>query len=254
MSRSPGAPPPVRSASVVDACYRRTGFAVERAVLTADAIGRAREESDRLFRDDELTRPDNVRTRTRTSLDGTTVVDRLDFVGDVSPVFTELARHPALCGLAAGYLEEPALLFKDKLVTKPPGTGGYGLHQDYMRWQDFLPTADELVTLAVSLDHATALSGAVEIYVGQHDRLLTPPGVVADPRPEDVDATRIERIDLAPGDVLVLHSLLPHRSDYNRSQRPRRLWFLTFAPARYGDLRPEHFARFAELFAAPAAR
>ena len=242
--------PATRSAAAGDGDYRRDGFVVHRAVLSPEVIHDCCQEADRLFADEELTRSGNGRTRVRRSLSGATVVDRLDPVCDVSPLFDDLARDRALLDLATAMLGEEPRLFKDKIIVKPQGTAGYTLHQDYMRWQHFPPAPDEMVTLAVSLDPATRLSGAVEVYVGQHDRLLTPPGETADPHPDDVDAARLHTVELDAGDVLALHPLIPHRSDYNRSDRSRRMLFFTYSAGRYGDLRSLYYARHAEIFGA----
>ena len=48
---------------------------------------------------------------------------------------------------------EPACLFKDKLIFKPPGTLGYKLHQDYISWKSF-PTS--FLTVIVAIDAADA--------------------------------------------------------------------------------------------------
>ena len=242
-SRASGTIPPMS-----DAGFGTAGFTVRRGVFGTDAVVCARAESDRLFDDTRLTRPESGRTRARGSLSGESVIDRLDPVCDVSLLFEQWAHGDALLDFAAALLGEPTLLFKDKIIAKPPGTAGYGLHQDYMRWQGFTPEADEMVTFGVCLDHATRLSGAVEVYVGQHDQLLTPPGEVADPAPDAVDASRTQLVELGPGDVLAMHPLLPHRSDYNRSRRQRRMLYLTYAAARLGDLRPAYYAAHAELF------
>jgi ectoine hydroxylase-related dioxygenase (phytanoyl-CoA dioxygenase family) len=234
-------------AVVVDALFEQAGFAIERSVLGRETVERCREEADRLFDDEVLTAPGSGRNRTRGSLSGETVVDRLDPVCDVSPWFDGLAHDPTLIDMADRYVGEPTRLFKDKIITKPPETAGYGLHQDYMRWQDFA-SADEMVTLGVCLDEATTHSGALEVYVGQHDRLLTPPGVVADPTPDAVNESMTEIVELDPGDVVVLHPLIPHQSDYNRSRQPRRMLYFTYAVARYGDLRPAYYEHHAELF------
>lgn len=231
-----------------DASYRQDGYQVHRAVLGANELDAFRAEVDRVWANEELTRPGNGRTRVRPSLTGGAVVDRLDPVSDVSPMFDALARGEVLSRLAALAVGGPALLFKDKLIAKPAGVGGYGLHQDYMRWQSFGPSPDQMVTLAVALDPATGLNGGVEVYAGQHEELLTPPNTAADPHPDDVDEDRRKLMDLAAGDVMAFHPLIPHRSGFNRSGAPRRMLFLTYADARYGDLRPEYYARHEVLF------
>ena len=49
----------------------------------------------------------------------------------------EVAFAPPLLALLHDLYGEPARLFKDKLIFKPPGVKGYGLHQDWIAWPGF---------------------------------------------------------------------------------------------------------------------
>lgn len=224
------------------------GLAVRGGVLDAETIDRAQTEIVALFADAALTRPGNGRTRLRRTLDGREVVDRLDPVCDISPTCAALATDPRVTDVVAEVLGAGPNLFKDKVITKPPGTAGYGLHQDFMRWQSFGVPADEMVTACLCLDRADASSGTLEVFTDQHHRLLTPPGVTGDPRPGDVDPDRTRMVELEPGGILLLHPLAPHRSGPNRSHGPRRILFLTYSAARHGDLRSDYYARHATIF------
>ena len=55
-----------------------------------------------------------------------------------------------------------------------------------------------------------------------------------------MDLARGERVDLAAGDFLMFHSMVPHRSGPNRSGASLRGLFLTYSTARHGDV----YARF----------
>ena len=45
----------------------------------------------------------------------------------------------------------------------------------------------------------------------------------------------------APGDAIFFNALVPHRSGPNRSDRPRRVLYLTYHPAADGDQRARYF-------------
>jgi ectoine hydroxylase-related dioxygenase (phytanoyl-CoA dioxygenase family) len=113
-----------------------------------------------------------------------------------------------------------------------------------MRWQFRVPDAAAMTTVAVAIDDAPLESGPIEVYVGQHGRLLTRPGAVEDPGEDDVDPRRRRAIELDAGDALLLHPLIPHRSEPNRSDAPRRVLYLTYARASLGDL----YDSFYELY------
>jgi 2-aminoethylphosphonate dioxygenase len=211
--------------------YRDDGFVLVRGLFTAPEAEAWVGECERLEASG-LMHPDNLRTHV---LHSTRPPDRLDPVVDLSPVFRELAFGERLTALAGELLGDDAVLFKDKLIFKPAGTRGYLAHQDYAYWQWLPAPPAALVTVLVALDAATVENGAVELFAGFHDRLLTEPGGPADV-PDGVLPERGLLAETAPGDVVGFHSLTPHRSGDNRTSLPRRQLFLSYGAARYGDL------------------
>ena len=55
---------------------------------------------------------------------GECTFETFDPVIDIAPVCDRLAHHPRLLDLLATLYGEPAQLFKDKLIYKPPGVKG----------------------------------------------------------------------------------------------------------------------------------
>jgi hypothetical protein len=216
--------------------YGDQGYLVLRgyfATLDAQAWS---DECDRLWRTESLVHPDNLRTHV---LGSEREVDRLDPVLDVSPPLRDIAGD-RLRGAVAQLLADEAFLFKDKLIFKPPGARGYRTHQDYAYWHWLPAPPHALVTVMIAIDGGTRLNGAVEFCPGLHHRLLTPEGV-----PGDVDDTDVETpgeiIETEPGDVVVFHSLTPHRSGINRSGSMRRQLYLSYSAAAYGNLHEVYY-------------
>jgi ectoine hydroxylase-related dioxygenase (phytanoyl-CoA dioxygenase family) len=148
-------------------------------------------------------------------------------------------------GPLAQLLGDQPSLFKDKVIFKPPGMQGYKAHQDYAYWQ-WLPAApDSLLTVLVALDAATAENGAVEFFPGHHRALLTAPGA-----PDDVDEWALygpgEVLATSPGDVVIFHSLTPHRSGDNNTPSMRRQLYLSYNGAAHGDLYGVYYDRLHE--------
>ena len=54
---------------------------------------------------------------------------------------------------------------------------------------------------------------------------------------------------VAPGDVALFDSYLPHRSDSNRTARPRRAAYLTYNKASEGDLHAAYYAKKSAVWA-----
>ncbi|HUQ63713.1 MAG TPA: phytanoyl-CoA dioxygenase family protein [Acidimicrobiales bacterium] len=211
--------------------YNRRGFVVLPGLFSADEVSTYVDECSRLEHSG-IVHPDNLRTHV---LNSERPPDRLDPVIDLSPTLHNLASSPRLTGPAAQLLGDEPSLFKDKVIFKPPGMQGYKTHQDYAYWQWLPARPENLVTVLVALDAATVENGAVEFFPGKHDCLLTSPGA-----PADVDESALdvpgEVVETSPGDVVMFHSLTPHRSGDNSSSAMRRQLYLSYNGASHGDL------------------
>lgn len=223
--------------------FRRKGYVTVGGLFRDREVSAWAEECRRLLRLG-LASKDNVRTQPYFISESVWIVDRLDPVVDISEVFRSLAEDGRVRGALRDLLGDEALLFKDRLIYKMIGMPGYPIHQDYSWWQEF---PRDLVNVAVAIDAADAENGALELFPGYHDRLLSAPGEM-----RHMNAAEAEQIDLGsgeligtdPGDLVIFHCMTPHRSGPNLSNRLRRQLYLTYSPARHGDL----YRRQLELF------
>ncbi len=133
------------------------------------------------------------------------------------PLFREICgeiygRHAPVSVFRAMFMNKPAL--KGTLLPwHQDGGDGWGLDRD------------PLVTLWTALDPATIENGCVQVVPGTHRLgLLSDQGHtiaeehVAEHCPDD----RVVHIELEPGEGIMLHNWLLHRSDVNRTEVPRR--------------------------------
>ena len=89
----------------------------------------------------DLIDTDNIRCRWQNHVEtGECRFDCFDPVIDLSEACERAARDPRLLEIVGALYGEPACLFKDKLIFKPPGSPGYELHQDYISWKSFPTT------------------------------------------------------------------------------------------------------------------
>ena len=167
--------------------------------------------------------------------------DRLDPVTDLSPLFAALAADPRLLGLAGSVLGGQPQLMKDKFIAKPPGASGYGTHQDGAYWAGLGVDFDRMLTIAIFLDDARPDQGPIECASGFHRTLLTGAGGAIDP--DDATLGSFAVIEAKAGDVLLLHSLTPHRSGPNRSDRMRRALLFSYGV----DDKPDLYGRYYQL-------
>lgn len=152
---------------------------------------------------------------------------------DLDPVFDRFSRNPRLAAVALDVgLRDPRLL-QSMYILKAPQVGGeVTLHTDHT----FLWTEPQTVTgFWFALEDATLENGCLWALPGGH-RL---PARTRFRRRDDGSGTVLEVLDPEPyptagevpleaakGTLVVLHGLLPHRSDANRSTRSRAAYTL----------------------------
>ncbi len=225
--------------------YRAAGYAVVRGVFTAAEIARLDAEAKQLAARTDLIDTNNLRCRWQEDAStGACLFDAFDPVVDLGPACANIATDSRLLGLVAAVYGEPGHLFKDKLIFKPPGASGYGLHQDYIAWPTF---PRSFLTAVVAIDGAHATNGCIEVFPRVHERgLLTPAdGNYHEIPDESLAGCESVKLELAPGDVALFGAFTPHRSGANRSRGWRRQLYLSYnAASDGGDYRETHYREF----------
>jgi hypothetical protein len=215
--------------------WESCGWALIPGFLGADEIAMLCREADRLLQRRHLFE------QRGTVPFSPTRGDRLDPVIDVSETFTALAFDPRILALAESVAGGPVQLMKDKFIAKPPGAGGYGVHQDGAYWMGLNIDPDRFLTVAIFLDDATPEKGPIECAPGFHRGLLTDPAQVGDPDESLLEPFTV--IEARAGDVLLLHSLTPHRSGPNQGDEMRRALLFSYGL----DDRPDLYERYYQL-------
>lgn len=225
--------------------YHRDGFLILREAFSAEEAAALQTEAERLMSRTDLMDSDNIRCRWQNHVEtGECRFDCFDPVADLSPLCEETARDSRIVEAVSALYRERAHLFKDKLIFKPPGAAGYGMHQDYISWPTFPMT---FVTVIVAIDPATAESGATEVFPGYHRQGCLSPrdGMYHELGADQVDLSRGVMLELNPGDIAIFSGYTPHRSGPNRSSDWRRLLYLSYnAESDGGDRREAHYAEF----------
>ena len=146
--------------------------------------------------------------------------------------------HGRLAQAVAELVDEPAVLFKDKINFKEPGGAGVEPHQDQQAgWSLYAPL---FVTALVAIDTATLENGCLEM--ADAPRLRGMIGAEWAPLGADqMAAFDMVSVPNQPGDVLFFDSYAPHASKPNMTEAGRRLLYLTYNAASYGDHRRRYF-------------
>ncbi len=145
--------------------------------------------------------------------------------------------QPRWAGVVQPCLGPDVRLLRAQVLTKHPRSAGtVPWHQD----NDFVAVAPaEFLTAILAVDRMTTTNGGLQVLPGSHHQ-----GVVdyvpsaylftlEDPPAEDAGVA----IELDPGDLLVMSSLIFHRSGPNQTEGWRRTWLLQFLPAAAVDPR-----------------
>ncbi|MGC4050679.1 MAG: polysaccharide pyruvyl transferase family protein [Paludibaculum sp.] len=145
---------------------------------------------------------------------------------EADPLILELVRRDVFREICARHYgaHAPISIFRVMMMNKPAGQGTYlPWHQD--AGDVWKLDRDPLVTSWIALDPATRLNGCVQVIPGSHHLgLLSKNGSTLSQEhveqycPED----RIEYLELEPGEGLLLHNWLLHRSELNHTGIPRR--------------------------------
>jgi ectoine hydroxylase-related dioxygenase (phytanoyl-CoA dioxygenase family) len=126
--------------------------------------------------------------------------------------------------------DSPVCHFHSKLMQKEPKVGGaWEWHQDYGYWyknQFMFP--DQLISVMVALTEANKQNGCLQIIPGSHKQGRVNHGFAGEQ--VGADMVMVENAlktmpllycELEPGDTLIFHSNLLHRSEANLSDWPR---------------------------------
>lgn len=226
--------------------YLERGFVRIPRVVGDAELAVVRAEWSRLWRENGDGHPS---VQWRKHDDGRTVPDRIDPPYLMSTPLHGICTDPRLCDLAARWLGAPVVMFKDKLISKAPGTHGYGLHQDWQYWTKYGVPADRMTTMMIALDPCDEVSGALEVWPTAAGPLPPPADEPRDVDPAAVDLSLGTLVPLEPGDALLLHPLAPHRSAPNRSGNPRRAYFVSYITADYASAAKRYRDEWLEILA-----
>ena len=225
--------------------YQRDGFLIVRNLFVPEEIKALDDEANALWWRKDLIDTDNMRCRWKNHVEtGACTFECFDPVADISPLIKRMALDPRILETLADLYGEPACLFKDKLIYKPPGTEGYNMHQDFIAWKSF---PRSFVTVLVAIDPADGDNGATEVFPGYHHNgsLVPEDGMYHDLPVELVDLSKGVKLDLQPGDIGIFGAFTPHRSAANRTERWRRQLYVSYnAKSDGGELRDQHYAYF----------
>jgi len=136
--------------------------------------------------------------------------------------------------------------------------GAWAWHQDYGYWYQNGVLYPLLCSASIAVDAATRENGCLQVLSGSHqmgrvDHILT-----GDQAGADMERVReaekrlpLVYVEMEPGDVLFFHANLLHRSDQNRSDKPRWSMICCYNAARNDPYKEAHHPRYTPLKKVP---
>jgi ectoine hydroxylase-related dioxygenase (phytanoyl-CoA dioxygenase family) len=201
--------------------YGREGYLVAKGLFDAEEIAllhRAAKE-DRALDEHTFGRADGAGGSVRLAL--------WNHPGD--DIYGMFARSRRVVDSVGQLLEDEPYHYHSKMIMKQARTGGaWEWHQDYGYWYENGVLWPNLCSVFIAVDPATRANGCMQVLRASHqlgrlNHVKIGDQTGADPERVAAASERLELIyvEMAPGDALLFHPNLLHRSDQNRSENDR---------------------------------
>jgi len=171
--------------------------------------------------------------------DGSRILCRIENFVPYHDGFSQLITTRRMQQAVSELFGEPAVLFKDKINFKLPGGDGFREHQDVQAgWDEF---ASIHLTAMIAIDETSEENGSLEMLAGKHRQGLL--GEKWAPLTDQhTGGEAYVPVHCQPGDAVFFDSFAPHRSAPNRTDRARRVLYITYNKLSEGDSRAAYYA------------
>jgi Phytanoyl-CoA dioxygenase (PhyH) len=174
-------------------------------------------------------------------------------------IYGMFARCESIVNSAEKILEGEVYHYHSKMIMKDAKVGGaWTWHQDYGYWYQNGVLFPLLCSASIAVDPATRENGCLQVLRGSHemgriDHVLTGDQAGADLERVREAEKRLELVyvEMDPGDVLFFHANLLHRSDQNKSDKPRWSMICCYNAARNDPYKEAHHPRYTPLSKVP---
>jgi hypothetical protein len=145
--------------------------------------------------------------------------------------------------------------YHSKMNMKEPRVGGaWTWHQDYGYWYQNGCLLPAMASVMIAVDPANRENGCLQVIRGSHhlgriDHTLKGEQAGADMERVNVALERLDLVyvEMERGDAVFFHSNLLHRSDQNRSDKPRWVLICCYNAAHNDPYKEHHHPRYTPL-------
>jgi len=240
---------PLKDAVLKD--YERDGFVIAKQLFEPDEIELLRRaaKEDRDLDQHSFGKGDGEGGTVRLSL--------WNHPGDT--IYGMFARCDTVVSSAEKILGGEVYHYHSKMIMKNAKVGGaWAWHQDYGYWYQNGVLFPLLTSAFIAVDPATKENGCIQVLKGSHhlgriDHILTGDQAGADlERVREAEKVlELVYVEMNPGDVLFFHANLLHRSDQNKSDKPRWSMICCYNAARNNPYKEHHHPRYTPLVKVP---
>lgn len=236
--------------------YEVDGYFVRKGLLSDEEVTSFRAAARRQL--EEESRDGDV-MRKGDSAGNTTLLKMWTHAGDDR--YGLLARDERLVRMSEGLIGEDVYLYSHKMTMKQPREGGaWEWHQDYGYWYNNGCLSPEMLSIWIALDPSNKANGCLQVLKGSHilGRLnhVRVDGQTNVEKPYlDAAIERFEHlyVEMDPGDALVFHCNLLHRSDANHSDTYRWGYICSYNAVHNAPfMRTRDYGNYEELKTVPA--
>jgi ectoine hydroxylase len=231
--------------------YTEDGYLLIKEMLSreeVDLLGKAARE-DRILDQHSYAKADGEGGTVRLSL----------WNHPTDTIYGMVARSNSLVSCAEQILGGEVYHYHSKMIMKDPLVGGaWAWHQDYGYWYQNGVLFPLLTSAWIAVDRATRENGCLQVIRGSHhlgriDHVLKGEQAGADQGRVDQIRKRLElvHVEMEPGDILFFHANLLHRSDQNKSDKPRWSMICCYNAARNDPYMESHHPRYTPLVKVP---
>ncbi|MSU70066.1 MAG: hypothetical protein EXS39_04680 [Opitutaceae bacterium] len=214
--------------------YLREGYRIFDRFLSPEGLQHCRQQVDRMLAERQPgRRPEDIYSSHQQE-----------------PWLFELASQPALLDMVERQAGPNIVLWSSQLLCKPPRTGReVPWHQDAPYWN---VTGNHAGAIWIPLDDISAENGGMSVLPGWHNQgalktrkrnaTVFPDEIEPAALPPDLDVIKFQYAFPAGG-LATHHTMLPHNSVPNQSERWRRVVALRYiaADAKFGDKQYEDY-------------
>ncbi|KAI8518090.1 hypothetical protein Bbelb_041070 [Branchiostoma belcheri] len=163
---------------------------------------------------------------------------------DVSGI---IARSKKLAGTFEKLLGGEVYHYSGKVNMKEAHSGGQHLwHQDYGYWYNNGLLYPDMATVYIAVDKADKTNGCLQVLRGSHlAGRVEHKRVAGETGADDERVEQLKKLD--PGDAVLFHCNVLHRSDQNRSDRRRRAYLVSYNRASNNPVYEHYNASYVPL-------